>query len=273
MIRYSFFLFFCFAARSIIPKLQLALRDFAVNPHKQLLEPIKWVFSWSALAAPRLLVHLLCGFFFPKWFQALYQWLSNNPDYGEVQGWYVGWRDLFPAKLIEHVIVKQMLSRGLDLMNAAVDEKPLLPLLESINAAVQAALNSPALAGPAPSAPSSLPGVPPSSFSYVPPSERETKAKAQVKPTISKAEQKAAVLGVEDESMSFKDVIHRFAEMNSIEFVPNIKRGVKDGKQIYSFGKLNVYIDGQAIYAFLPDSLGGGVWKPISLQEMLEKAH
>jgi len=248
-----------FITRNIIPKLQMSLqKDLVVNPHKQLLEPIRWVFAWANVAAPRLLVHVLCGFFFPKWFHALFQWLSSAPDFEEVSRWYLGWRDLFPANLREHALVKQMLSRGLDLMNAAIEEKPLAPLMESINSAVQSALSSPALAAP---------GAAPAPPSFVPQAERETKAKPMAKET------KAPVMpGVESEDLSFKDVVQRFAELNSIEFVPNVKRGLKDGKQIYSFGKLNVYIDGQAIYAFLPDASGVSSWRPISLQEMAEKA-
>jgi len=94
------------------------------------------------------------------------------------------------------------------------------------------------------------------------------------------------------DTMSFKDAVQNFAEMNNIDFVPNLKRGTHDGKQIYLFGKVlcagcfladcdsllarslqtSIYLDNQNIYAWLPNAKGGLEWRPISLQDLADKA-
>ena len=40
----------------------------------------------------------------------------------------------------------------------------------------------------------------------------------------------------------------------------------QSGKQVYSFGKVSIYLDNRIVYA-----LSGGDWKPIPLEELLSK--
>lgn len=73
---------------------------------------------------------------------------------------------------------------------------------------------------------------------------------------------------------SFKDAVQKLAELNNLEFSPNLKRGMHDGKQIYNFGKLSIYLHNQNLYAWLPSRAGDGTmeWRAISLREALERA-
>jgi len=61
----------------------------------------------------------------------------------------------------------------------------------------------------------------------------------------------------DDSTLPFKDAVEKFAELNGIEFLPNTKRGLKDGKQIYHFGKCSVYLDKGCVY----------VWEKAKLNE------
>ena len=41
----------------------------------------------------------------------------------------------------------------------------------------------------------------------------------------------------------------------------------QNGKQVYSFGKVSIYLDNRIVYALV-----GGEWKPLAIDELLEKA-
>ena len=65
-------------------------------------------------------MRLLTSSFFPRWHAALYKWMTGEPDFGEVQRWYQGWKSMLPAGLAEHAGIKAHFTQALDLMNAAV---------------------------------------------------------------------------------------------------------------------------------------------------------
>jgi tuftelin-interacting protein 11 len=64
----------------------------------------------------------------------------------------------------------------------------------------------------------------------------------------------------------FKDLIEKNASENNIQFLP-IPNRFKEGKQIYRFGNLNVYIEGTVIYVSQ-----NGLWSPTSINEIIQKA-
>jgi tuftelin-interacting protein 11 len=64
---------------------------------------------------------------------------------------------------------------------------------------------------------------------------------------------------------SFKELIERKAVENNILFV-QIPNRFKEGKQIYRFGNLNVYIDRNVLFMLL-----NGTWIPASINDILQK--
>jgi hypothetical protein len=67
-------------------------------------------------------------------------------------------------------------------------------------------------------------------------------------------------LGDEDDDFSFAELVERFAEMKGVSFLPNDRRGRHQGKQIYAFGRVNVYMDGRCLYAEVAQSVRAEIW-------------
>lgn len=65
---------------------------------------------------------------------------------------------------------------------------------------------------------------------------------------------------------SFKDIIERKAAENNIMFLPVVNKSV-EGKQVYRFGNLNIYLEGSVIYM-----LQNGSWIPTSIAEVISKS-
>jgi hypothetical protein len=51
------------------------------------------------------------------------------------------------------------------------------------------------------------------------------------------------------DEVSFKELIERFAAMKNVRFVPNDRRERQNGKQVYLFGRVNVYMENRCIFA------------------------
>lgn len=65
---------------------------------------------------------------------------------------------------------------------------------------------------------------------------------------------------------SFRDVVEAFAEANGVMFLP--KKGRQhEGKQIYSFGGVSIYLDQSVAFTEMPR--GSGRWSPLGLEELL----
>jgi hypothetical protein len=79
--------------RSILPKLAWALTDaLIINPSDQDLTAWSWVTAWSPVMPVQLMVNLIEAHFFPKWHDVLRAWLMHNPNYMEVEQWYLNWK-------------------------------------------------------------------------------------------------------------------------------------------------------------------------------------
>ncbi|KYQ55054.1 Tuftelin-interacting protein 11 [Trachymyrmex zeteki] len=72
-----------FLVKNIIPKLQIALSEFVINPHQQHLDQWNWVYEWRELIPVHIMAGLLDKFFFPKWLQVLALWLNHSPNYDQ----------------------------------------------------------------------------------------------------------------------------------------------------------------------------------------------
>lgn len=74
--------------KHVLPQLGTTLRDsFEVNPRQQDLAPLEAVLAWKPLLRSSMLSQLIEGGFFPKWLDALYVWLTSNPNLEQVAEW------------------------------------------------------------------------------------------------------------------------------------------------------------------------------------------
>ena len=74
----------------------------------QHLDAWTWVIMWVDVIPLPHFISLLEKCFFDKWLQVLCTWLSSSPNYDEVTKWYMGWKAMFPEKLLSSLIIKGM---------------------------------------------------------------------------------------------------------------------------------------------------------------------
>lgn len=79
---------------------------------------------------------------------------------------------------------------------------------------------------------------------------------------------KVGVKGV-DSSMSLRDIVEHYAQENDLQFMPNRSLGSHEGKQIYYFGPLSIYLDVNAVYAKRKNATH---WKPCNINELVSMA-
>ncbi|KAK7317962.1 hypothetical protein RJT34_02621 [Clitoria ternatea] len=226
--------------RFIVPKLQLVLQEFQINPASQNLDQFYWVMNWASAIPIHLMVDMMEKFFFAKWLQVLYHWLCSNPNFEEVTKWYLGWKELIPKELLANESIRYQLNCGLDMMNQAVEGMEV----------VQPGLKE--------------------NISYLRVLEQR-QFEAQQKAAAYAQQQAAASLGgaVNKDGvheLSLKEVIEAHAQQHGLLF--KLKPGrMHNGHQIYGFGNISIIIDSlnQKVYAQNEET-----WSLESLQGLLE---
>ena len=113
----------------VLPKLGATLRDdFRVNPRNQNMEPFQNVLQWSDLIRNAIVSQLLETEFFPKWLDVLHVWLIQpKVNFEEVAQWYSFWKGSFPQNVQDLAGVSRGFTRGLQLMNKAIELGPDAP--------------------------------------------------------------------------------------------------------------------------------------------------
>ncbi|XP_024020151.1 septin and tuftelin-interacting protein 1 homolog 1 [Morus notabilis] len=219
--------------RFIVPKLQLVLQEFQVNPAKQNLDQFYWVTSWAPVIPVHLMVDMMEKFFFPKWLQVLYHWLCANPNFEEVTKWFLGWKDLLPKELLANENIRNQLNCGLDMMNRAVEGMEV----------VQPGLKE--------------------NLSYLRALEQR-QFEAQQKAAVQS--QQATASNMEGPELSIKEVVEAYAQQHNVLFKPKPGR-MHNGHQIYGFGNVSIIVDSlnQRIYAQT-----GEAWSMVSLEGLLD---
>ncbi|KRZ06570.1 Tuftelin-interacting protein 11, partial [Trichinella zimbabwensis] len=110
-----------FLARHVLPKLELCLVNFVVDPSGQCLQPWADVMDWLDMIDPCVIGDLLLRHFFPKWLHVLQTWLlCPQPNYEEIQDWYSNWKSLFSEQLINLDGIRQQFNCALEIMNHAL---------------------------------------------------------------------------------------------------------------------------------------------------------
>jgi len=112
-----------------VPKLGAALREeFRVNPRSQDMAPLERVLAWAPLLRGSIFASLLAAEFFPKWLDVLHIWLVQpRPNFDEVAQWYAFWKGVFPEEVLALPAVRDGFTRGLQLMNMAIELGPDAP--------------------------------------------------------------------------------------------------------------------------------------------------
>ncbi|KAI5999398.1 GC-rich sequence DNA-binding factor-like protein-domain-containing protein [Pisolithus orientalis] len=115
--------------KHVIPKLGSVLReDFRVNPRNQDMSPLAQVLPWSTLIRPSVFSQLLEAEFFPKWLDILHMWLIQpRVSFEEVAQWYSFWKATFPENVQNMPGVARGFTRGLQLINSAIELGPGAP--------------------------------------------------------------------------------------------------------------------------------------------------
>jgi tuftelin-interacting protein 11 len=113
----------------IVPKLAAALRnDFRVNPRDQKMEVFQHVLVWAPLMRPSVFSQIFEAEFFPKWLDILHIWLTQpRVSFEEVAQWYSFWKESFPEEVRNIVGIDRGFTRGLQLMNKAIELGPEAP--------------------------------------------------------------------------------------------------------------------------------------------------
>lgn len=113
----------------IVPKLGAVLRnDFRIDPRKQNMEPLQQVLPWSTIIRPSIFSQLIETEFFPKWLDILHIWLIQpKVSFEEVAQWYQFWKDSFPENVQTMSGIARGFTRGLQLMNKAIELGPDAP--------------------------------------------------------------------------------------------------------------------------------------------------
>ena len=110
---------------SLLPRLAHHLLDsFTIDPSDQDLTALERILAWKEHFKPSVMAQLFAAEFFPKWLDALHQWLSL-PEPGarldEVADWFEWWSNYIPSDISATATVTQEWQKGLEMMNAAVD--------------------------------------------------------------------------------------------------------------------------------------------------------
>ncbi|VDC06053.1 unnamed protein product [Peniophora sp. CBMAI 1063] len=113
----------------VVPKLGAHMReDFRVNPREQDMGPLERTLAWAPLLRGSIVGSLLEAEFFPKWLDTLYIWLVQpRASFEEVAQWLAFWRGVFPEDVQSLSAVQAGFTRGLDMVNKAIDLGPRAP--------------------------------------------------------------------------------------------------------------------------------------------------
>ncbi|KAG1876450.1 GC-rich sequence DNA-binding factor-like protein-domain-containing protein [Suillus subalutaceus] len=222
----------------VVPKLGSLLRDeFRVNPRNQDMEPLKHVLAWSTLLHGSVFVQLLETEFFPKWLDVLHIWLIQpKVSFEEVAQWYSFWKSSFPDSVQSMPGVARGFTRGLQLMNTAIELGPDAPTM----------LKRPDLRA-----------------------EQAIANASMKKPTATK------VAPARVQEITFRSIVEEFSASHNLLFIPTGRVHEKSRMPLFRVsssiggkGGLLVYVQDDAVWA--PD---GDEYGAITLEDMVLRAN
>jgi len=96
--------------------------------------------------------------------------------------------------------------------------------------------------------------------------DRVRRAKAE-----EAAVERAQNMAARQPKLTFREVVELFSAKHGVRFTPQVRRPRVDGKQVYHFGALSVYIDQDVVFVQHPTKRHE--WDPIDLEELLNRVH
>ncbi|KAI5995452.1 GC-rich sequence DNA-binding factor-like protein-domain-containing protein [Pisolithus albus] len=226
----------------VVPKLGLVLREeFRVNPRNQDMTPLAQVLPWSTLLRPSVFSQLLETEFFPKWLDVLHMWLIQpRVSFEEVAQWYSFWKATFPENVQNIPGVARGFTRGLQLVNTAIELGP--------------------------DAPKKLKR----------PDYREELAAAAVGTTttnVSAPPKKTVPLRTQE--VTFRSIVEEYAAEHNLLFIPTGRAHEKSRMPLFRVsnasgkGGILVYVQDDAVWA----PAEGDEYRAITLEEMVLKVN
>ncbi|KAK0202663.1 GC-rich sequence DNA-binding factor-like protein-domain-containing protein [Desarmillaria ectypa] len=228
----------------VVPKLGSTLRnDFRINPRNQEMEPLRHVLQWAEFIRPNIFSQLLETEFFPKWLDVLHVWLIQpNVSFEEVAQWYSFWKGTFPEDVQSMPGVSRGFTRGLQLMNKAIELGPDAPIrLPKPDFRAEVALGTPS---------------------------RNGTSKTQPRPSARTQE------------ITFRSIVEEFAASHNLLFLPTGRAHEKSRMPLFRVspsvdgkGGLLVYILDDAVWA-ATEGVGSALedYVAISLDSMVLRA-
>lgn len=226
----------------VVPKLGATLRnDFRINPRDQKMESIQHVLEWSDIIRSSIFSQLLETEFFPKWLDVLHVWLIQpKVSFEEVAQWYSFWKGSFPDQVQNMPGVARGFTRGLQLMNTAIELGP--------------------------DAPARLPR----------PDFRADQS-ASTTPVRNGTPKLSARPSVRTQEITFRSIVEDFAASHNLLFIPTGRAQEQSRMPLFRVsstadgkGGLLVYILDDAVWA--PADNGGEAYRAISLEDMVLRA-
>ncbi|KAF2234014.1 TFP11-domain-containing protein [Viridothelium virens] len=229
---------------SLLPRLAHHLLDsFIVDPSDQDLTSLEQVLAWSDHFKPSVIGQVLAAEFFPKWLDALYQWLSL-PDPGarldEVADWFEWWHGYLPADISATTSVTQEWQKGLEMMNSAADLYEAGKVMQDIARPV-AGPSRPIAPGPA------LPSVSGGK------TEAQTKARREF------------------EECTFKDAVEEWCSEEGLLFIPMREAQETSGQPLFRMtasasgkGGVLLYLKGDVIWG--QNKRDKKSWEPVGIE-------
>eukprot|EP00038_Savillea_parva_P027260 m.58522 g.58522 ORF g.58522 m.58522 type:complete len:896 (+) comp7829_c0_seq1:37-2724(+) len=230
-----------FLAKSVTPKLLSVLRnDLTVQPAAQDIEPLKWVLAWTDVYPAAELGTVVDAQLARKWLGALALWLAtDSPNFDEVLRWYRGWKKMLGPKLGATAPVQRLLARGADMINRAALVALGLP-------------TPPRLRKRAHDMSRLHQGGPPTK-------------RAKTDQRGDRQSGRTGQAGI----ASVRDLVNRLADERGVMFVPKGGRTTDDGSELYTLGKLTMYVKQGVVYARRSKAEG---YEPVSIDDLMDMA-
>lgn len=236
-------------ARGVMKRIEGSLKQIEIDPSGQDLGDWHEAITWTGLnnqgtgsqsnghldeealiSADAFGMALYESGFWHKWFSILGQWLhqSGEVDLEQVQQWYVGWKQIIPKKIGSSTFIQSQFKHALQLMLGASTDK-LVPMSQFVPVKVD--------------------------FSAPKAQEKEKK------PEVKKPASQHPVW----QEPTIKELLEETAEDVGVLFISTGRK--YEGNQIFKFGKVQVYLDRDLVYA-----LQDHAWAPISINALVEQA-
>ncbi|KAH7927332.1 TFP11-domain-containing protein [Leucogyrophana mollusca] len=230
--------------KHVVPKLSAHLRaHFRVNPRAQDMAPLEAALAWAPpLLRGAIVDALLEAEFFPKWLRVLHVWLVQpRVSFEEVARWYEFWRGCFPAEVLGLPGVARGFTRGLQLMNTAIELGPDAPA--KLPHPDTSASTSDSTTAPPPGTPKTKPKQPPARVQEV----------------------------------TFRALVEEFAAAHNLLFVPAGRAHERSRMPLF---RVSASVGGRGgLLVYIQDDAGGGgggggeEYRAITLEEMVLRAN